>query len=418
MKELSNPWNKVIWEDFLYFCCPTCDQKDKSKDDFIKHAMVEHGNAKEAFLYEIKTEILENNDEDSSDLECLPIEVYDNFKEEISEEPKKVKGSNKKSKSVPVETTKKNRATSLLNSNLAQRLSALGCSLQINTSKEDSSKKESQAIELNCQKCGCELKNSNDGVCDFCSEQVESVEDQFEIQHPGFSEEKVNQNGNTNPVQEIDSNLKCDNCGRSNFLSPGELKWHKTNLLCIRSQIKATRSNYMTTCNICQKSVVKVNLENHQATAHKMYKYRCDICFSDFPNREDLTAHKTKEHPKRAEKLNCDKCGKLFDFKHQLKKHIKIVHDNIRDQKCSHCDKSFKTKDVLKEHIASVHEGVKHICAFCGRSYNRRSDLSVHVKVRHNQDTKKHVCDECGKSFDFAKSLQKHVSLPNNSDFL
>ena len=259
-----------------------------------------------------------------------------------------------------------------------------------------------------------------DGICESCSEyepdhelqepdyaDCEEEEEPDEIQHSVISEEEVSQN---DICSQNRNNLSCDNCGRSNFLSVGELKWHKTNLLCTRSRQKATRSNYMTQCNICEKQVIKVLLEKHQATVHKMYKYRCDICFSDFPNREDLTAHKTKAHPKRAEKLTCDKCGKQFDMRYQLKKHIKVVHDKIRDQQCHLCEKNFKTKDVLREHISSVHYGTKHICDLCGRSYNRRSDLTVHVKVRHKEDTKRHTCEQCGKNFEFAKSLKKHMN--------
>ena len=53
--QLGSKWFMDLWKmKFLYFCCPTCDlKKDKSKDDFIKYAMVEHANTKEAFLYEI-----------------------------------------------------------------------------------------------------------------------------------------------------------------------------------------------------------------------------------------------------------------------------------------------------------------------------------------------------------------------------
>ena len=49
-----NPWKVSKLEDFLYFCCPECNVKDKSKDFFIKHALQHHPKAKD---------ILEKNSE-------------------------------------------------------------------------------------------------------------------------------------------------------------------------------------------------------------------------------------------------------------------------------------------------------------------------------------------------------------------
>ena len=34
-----NPWDVGKVEDFLYFCCPECDEKNQSKDLFIQHAL-------------------------------------------------------------------------------------------------------------------------------------------------------------------------------------------------------------------------------------------------------------------------------------------------------------------------------------------------------------------------------------------
>jgi hypothetical protein len=34
----SNPWMVSSIFDFYYFCCPECDEKSKSKQDFVKHA--------------------------------------------------------------------------------------------------------------------------------------------------------------------------------------------------------------------------------------------------------------------------------------------------------------------------------------------------------------------------------------------
>ena len=51
MKEITkNPWLSVReWEEFLYFCCPECNEKNQSKDIFIKHALSIHPMAQICF---------------------------------------------------------------------------------------------------------------------------------------------------------------------------------------------------------------------------------------------------------------------------------------------------------------------------------------------------------------------------------
>ena len=46
-EKINNPWSSVKkWEEFQYFCCPECNEKNQSKDVFIKHALSIHPMAK------------------------------------------------------------------------------------------------------------------------------------------------------------------------------------------------------------------------------------------------------------------------------------------------------------------------------------------------------------------------------------
>ena len=36
--DFVSPWSVTNLEEFLYFCCPECDVKDQSREDFIQHA--------------------------------------------------------------------------------------------------------------------------------------------------------------------------------------------------------------------------------------------------------------------------------------------------------------------------------------------------------------------------------------------
>ena len=43
----TSPWSVNCLEDFLYYCCPECDTKDHSKENFLQHAFEKHPEAKD-----------------------------------------------------------------------------------------------------------------------------------------------------------------------------------------------------------------------------------------------------------------------------------------------------------------------------------------------------------------------------------
>ena len=47
----ANPWIATSIFDFTYFCCPECDDKSKSKEDFVIHAFTYH---KSVSFHELK----------------------------------------------------------------------------------------------------------------------------------------------------------------------------------------------------------------------------------------------------------------------------------------------------------------------------------------------------------------------------
>ena len=42
LDETSNPWNVTSLDDFLFYCCPECDNRTVTKNDLIKHALNNH----------------------------------------------------------------------------------------------------------------------------------------------------------------------------------------------------------------------------------------------------------------------------------------------------------------------------------------------------------------------------------------
>ena len=43
VEQNDNPWKVSSIFDFHYFCCPECNNKSKSKQDFVDHASNLHG---------------------------------------------------------------------------------------------------------------------------------------------------------------------------------------------------------------------------------------------------------------------------------------------------------------------------------------------------------------------------------------
>ena len=43
----NDPWAVDKIEDFQFFCCPTCDDKIQSKEEFLEHAINQHPESKE-----------------------------------------------------------------------------------------------------------------------------------------------------------------------------------------------------------------------------------------------------------------------------------------------------------------------------------------------------------------------------------
>ena len=36
------PWNIESLEEFLYYCCPECEEKNQSRQEFLQHALKKH----------------------------------------------------------------------------------------------------------------------------------------------------------------------------------------------------------------------------------------------------------------------------------------------------------------------------------------------------------------------------------------
>lgn len=103
------------------------------------------------------------------------------------------------------------------------------------------------------------------------------------------------------------------------------------------------------------------------------------------------------------------------------------VHQWMKPNQCLKCQKTFKNNKSFYNHRKYYCDN-KHFmhCAHCKYSTNNKSNLSMHLKVRHNKLIKKskklrkkekklYKCPICNETFYYINSLQKHIEDCNKS---
>ena len=137
----------------------------------------------------------------------------------------------------------------------------------------------------------------------------------------------------------------------------------------------------------------------------------CEQCGKTFTRNDTLHKHRAYVHKMRERKFKCNQCGHSSDSKYNLKAHIDVVHDKIRNHVCEECGQSFSQKNNLKLHIQAVHEMKEKSlkCEQCPYSAYLNSDIKKHVNYVHKK-IRNHVCDQCGYAASRVNILRKHMA--------
>ena len=153
----------------------------------------------------------------------------------------------------------------------------------------------------------------------------------------------------------------------------------------------------------------------------------CDRVFNRVSNAENLYNHAIKEHNDKKESsefsnivheflkfressdtFSCKECEKTFESSYKLKSHQYKVHsDREASFLCDKCDRVFKFRGELNLHYQKHHSGVTFVCPDCGKSFNHKYNLDIHIKMVHVKN-KSLSCDTCGKLFFIPSKLEHH----------
>jgi uncharacterized C2H2 Zn-finger protein/very-short-patch-repair endonuclease len=79
---------------------------------------------------------------------------------------------------------------------------------------------------------------------------------------------------------------------------------------------------------------------------------------------------------------SCQQCDYVSKRLGDLKKHVKQVHDKIKDFRCPQCDYKTSRSGNLKQHIKDVHSKIKDFeCHICDYKASQSISLTKHIKT-------------------------------------
>jgi len=126
----------------------------------------------------------------------------------------------------------------------------------------------------------------------------------------------------------------------------------------------------------------KGTLKRHIKMVHDRIKdIQCPQCAYTCSQKGDLNKHIKQVHD-RIKDIQCPQCAYTCSRKSDLNQHIKMVHDKVKDVSCPMCDYVCCTKNHLKTHIKMVHDKIKDVqCPMCEYTCSRKSALKQHIPL-------------------------------------
>ena len=143
-------------------------------------------------------------------------------------------------------------------------------------------------------------------------------------------------------------------------------------------------------------------------------KSAADVHLFEEENHQDQEEEKVTPNDSNGQ-IWCGKCDQVFSTPAEMKAHVVAMHD-VKMQ-CFKCGKVFLKKGDLTAHMKTHSTAKCHICPECGKEFNVKSYLKRHIDDMHNLKEKPFVCTQCGKTFPIQSALNKHMKRIHRYDY-
>ena len=343
----NNQWCVSSVDEFLQYCCPDCDLKEKNKEDFVKHALSQHPmSANYLGQIIIKEELFEDSGELKNEIitEFDPGFLNDNGTDDLY--------------------------TNILPDEPEINITTNGGSI-------------AQIVHEGKKKWTCNICNNLFTIKQSAKQHVLNIH-KLETEDNVKDHHELIENETTSPKS---MKYECESCDKS-FTQSIFLKQH----------IKRIHNEKHFNCDFCDKNYTTTR----KLMEHKRKVHRDEI-------KQETNDSKSSKSRNSYECYSCEFCGTICAHKQTLQKHIKNIHENQPTIVCDLCGKMFRSKTSLKDHILCIHEGRKdHKCSQCGREFSQSGTLNTHIKLVH-EGKKDKICNLCGKQFGTMSQLKAHM---------
>ena len=164
-------------------------------------------------------------------------------------------------------------------------------------------------------------------------------------------------------------------------------------------------ANNTSVCNLCScavdtrdkniSSLIKHFTKMHpDSDVVRFKKEFCEYCGKRFQIKSNLIKHMKAEHASEYKKFKCpvSGCNEKFriDNGKLMRNHLECVHGQKRAESnerfpCEKCNKKFKTFDIMQKHMKGVHEA-KHVpCYICAKLVKEGTPMDHHIKYVHER---------------------------------
>ena len=121
------------------------------------------------------------------------------------------------------------------------------------------------------------------------------------------------------------------------------------------SILKKSQIHEKTLQNTNSKKVIRISKKNEFTTKIIEQQHRCYICEIICGTYPELKKHEFEHHNFTSDDKTCRICQKSFVQNHDLKKHIKRLHTDIKNHQCDQCELAFGISGDLQLHMRKVH---------------------------------------------------------------